>query len=463
MEDLFFLMSCNAYKDGPLDIIDVCQAYKLLYGRPFVGKKGEEPWNIWNLIKKQKIPLSCVNELNSCFYKMEKVEDRVLSERVNIFLILLRKIWVQVSKRLKQADESTRFFQLEKPINELFLDRHLKGIKVSQQCLQTRLNFLDRNISTSARSLKEEYKIRDIANLDDLIKALRGEGLHSFESRQGHLDETLDFYSEQQILPKLIKTYRDSRRDKDILLRLGAINSDRVHPVYKCLGTITGRILVDSPNLQNLKKINRDIIEPDGGMKFLYPDYSQFEPGIMADQAQDEVLIRDFNSGDLYLKLSSQVFGDVKYRQSAKLLFLAFCYGMKVETMSQIAAESAGCDRDATEKVIFKFFGRYQRLIAWREEIEFELLRNKRIGTVLGNYRHRDYRRKSLSDLEKRWVISQRIQGTASVILKKVMIGIQQSLSDVDILLPMHDALLVQVPTNKEQQLKVEIERIFLN
>ena len=90
------------------------------------------------------------------------------------------------------------------------------------------------------------------------------------------------------------------------------------------------------------------------------------------------------------------------------------------------------------------------------------LIKEKRIGTLLGNYRYRDFRNKQLAEVEKRWVISQHIQGTASLILKSVILEINRQFTDVEILLPVHDALLLQVPQDKKDMIKGEIETVFI-
>jgi DNA polymerase-1 len=464
LDDLMDMMSSNGIMGEQINIIDICHVYKLLYGRPFNGAKGDEPWNIWNLIKHHNNDLLFTNELRDIIYEtkvLPKEED--LSLFLGKFYILIEMLWKQALQMLKKSGEIERFIALEKPINELLLLQHLQGIRISQERLQTRLSALDRNISATAQTLKNKFKMRDLSNTDEIVAVLNRHGFTVFRNQKNFLDNALDFYSEHQLLPNVIKTYRESKRDKNILLRLGAINVEKIHPVYKCLGTITGRILVDSPNLQNLKKINRDIIVPDVGKIFLYPDYSQFEPGIMAHESQDKALISDFNSGDLYASLSVALFDDLKYRESAKILFLAFCYGMKIKTMVQMAIESSGQSQVRIRKALMLFFGKYKELVKWKTRIETELLINNRIGTLLGNYRYRDMRTKHLTDAEKRWVISQRIQGTASVILKKAILEISNKLPDVDILLPMHDALLLQNHADKAAEVRNIVEKIFID
>ena len=150
------------------------------------------------------------------------------------------------------------------------------------------------------------------------------------------------------------------------------------------------------------------------------------------------------------------------HRDSAKILFLAFCYGMGKKQMARLATEVSGDKIEKTQKVLNNFFGKYKSLSNWKSQLMNELLNEGRIGTRLGNYRYRKHRRKTLSSEEQRWVLSQRVQGTASLILKRVILNIDRTFPEIDILLPMHDALLLQLPSKKYKSLKSKVEQIFI-
>jgi DNA polymerase I-like protein with 3'-5' exonuclease and polymerase domains len=244
---------------------------------------------------------------------------------------------------------------------------------------------------------------------------------------------------------------------------MGSLQTGRMFPIYRCLGTVSGRITIDSPNLQHLRRTNRDVFSAEAGNTLIYPDYSQFEPGILADDSEDKYLTRDYNSGDLYVSLSKKVFGSESDRDSAKILFLAFCYGMKPAALSRLAAENTGRPMQEMRRILNSFFGRYKRLYSWAAELRDELVLHGRIRTRLGNSRLRTHVSGRLSQDEARWVISQRIQGTAAMLLKRVIIEIHKKHNNVGILLPMHDALLLQVPRADAEKKKQQIRRIFIN
>jgi DNA polymerase I-like protein with 3'-5' exonuclease and polymerase domains len=465
LEDLFSFMHGIRYEKEN-SFIDICQVARLIYGRPFKDQKGKEPWTIWSLLNQEFGSTSEVKYLWNYMYRGEDNKKRKETVRcLGQFSLMLEKLWISLKKKLAQAGEEKRYFEIEKNINEIFLRQQLIGIKIGQSILLERLDKLDKKIGDAGRILRKKWLINDPHDKNFLIRALRKAELSKLTQYidDSSFDSLLSMLSGKNDLPKYLKIYYDNERDKQIILRMGGIGRDRIFPIYKTIGTVTGRIIVESPSLQHLRKINRDILIPEKGKIFLYPDYSQFEPGIMADDSKDQNFIADFNSGDLYKSLSRSLFGSEKNRDSAKIIFLSFCYGMSIETMVSFAAKSSGREVSDTKKIITDFFGRYNRLNEWKNDLGNNLTVYGRIGTRLGNYRYRDCKSGIITNKEKRWIVSQRIQGTASLILKKVIIEIYENCREVDILLPMHDALLLQVPEENSNEVKDRIEEIFIS
>lgn len=82
-----------------------------------------------------------------------------------------------------------------------------------------------------------------------------------------------------------------------------------ITPYVDLNGSITSRIYIKSPNLQNISKRYRNILIPSQGKELSYIDYDQFEIGIMAHYSQDENLISMYSGHDIYSEFSSQAFG----------------------------------------------------------------------------------------------------------------------------------------------------------
>ncbi len=366
---------------------------------------------------------------------------------------------------------------IELPINTLLLDRQYKGIKINSSKLHARLDKLDSFVSFNTEELRKRWGLLDLSNTKALSQSLNYLGYTNLSNIIATKKQNL-FFTDQytdicsDITDDWIELFRSyhgvkkAQRDKKILLRFGAIGEERIYPFFEGIGTITGRILVKSPSIQHLKKSSRDVIIADDGYKLLYPDFSQFEPGILADDSGDPNLITLYNSGDVYNALSSVLFNSKEHRdrKTAKRLFLAYSYGMSESRIAQFISEITNQDVTVAQQLVNDFFGQFPEIPKWKENLCEELLRNGRVGTREGNYRYRkNIRKKSLTDTEKRWVISQHIQGTASLILKRCILCIAKEIPEAQFLLPMHDAVLYQVPIELYDIAKIHIKKIFLD
>ncbi len=91
----------------------------------------------------------------------------------------------------------------------------------------------------------------------------------------------------------------------------------RVHTTYNQLGTSTGRISSNDPNLQNIpvrtdygRQIRKAFIPGEGYDLILASDYSQIELRVLAHLSGDENLIDSFNrEEDIHTHTASEIFG----------------------------------------------------------------------------------------------------------------------------------------------------------
>jgi len=225
------------------------------------------------------------------------------------------------------------------------------------------------------------------------------------------------------------------------------------------MGTVTGRVLVVSPGIQYLKKTSRDIFIPQDGYKFIYADFSQFEPGIIASFSEDEEFLKIYNSGDIYTELGKLLFPDQEdnTRKLAKVIFLSFIYGMSKERLIDIIGKVA--NHDVQENVI-TFFKQFNRLVQWKDEVCQHALEKGFSESYKGNKRYL-LNKDKLSNKEKRWIPNQIVQGTSSYILKKSILSFHYKYPEALILIPMHDAVLIEVQESESEAIKSDVFYIF--
>ena len=100
-------------------------------------------------------------------------------------------------------------------------------------------------------------------------------------------------------------------------------------------------------------------------------------------------------------------------------------------------------ERDIIETRVFAFFTKFEALGIYKKYLEQKLHGESVVLTPFGNHRKR-IRTGPLSPKEKRWAVNQVIQGTASLIFKKALLALRDEFGKRAIVLPVHDAVLMQ-------------------
>ena len=270
--------------------------------------------------------------------------------------------------------------------------------------------------------------------------------------------EYINYLSHGNEFLYLLKNARESQANYKSLLRYNFDKYKRIYPEFDTFGTVTGRILISKPNIQNIKKTFRSFFVPEDDYRLLYIDFSQFEPGILAHLSKDESLLGLYNEGDIYGSLSLLVFGDLQDREIAKSLFLSFMYGMKEENILKMVNKITKSEEKMEKAKIF--FRDFNRLLLWKEK-SFKCAVEKGFSeSINGNRRY--FNKTDRFGIEKRWVVNQIIQGTASYIFKKSLLKLSKLSNKMNFLIPMHDAILLELPGNEFDKLKNDSEEIFL-
>lgn len=328
-------------------------------------------------------------------------------------------------------NEKKRFTSVEIPINLILYARQLNGIRIDRELAEERCRQLENKIYEIKNTLQLDHSIFDPEN-----EKFQSEYIKSKE------------YRFVQSLQYTLKTRRKSDRVCGLLYELSRVKKDlnsilimlthyggkeRVHPTFKGFGTITSRITMREPSIQNMKRTNRDIIVPDIGKDFCYIDYGQFEAGILASLSKDERLITLYNQ-DIYTDIATKILGNEHEREEAKIIFYRFMYGDN--TISREA------------KI---YFERFNKLISYIDEVNNELNDKGVIYSPLGNGRKQTEKTS--------WALSHKIQSTASLIYKKSLLRAYKEVKDASFVIPMHDATLYEItPIGKKETIKQLID-----
>lgn len=181
---------------------------------------------------------------------------------------------------------------------------------------------------------------------------------------------------------KLIGTYID---------KLPAVVSpitNRLHAHFNQLGAGTGRFSSSDPNLQNIPSHDKSIrmlFKASEGHILVGSDFSQQEPRLLSNYAQDDNMINAYKEGkDLYATIASGVYNNTywdnmehfedgtpnpegkKRRSACKSLLLGIMYGRGV---ASIAEQINGTVKEA-QAIVDNFYDGFPKVKKWMDETQ---------------------------------------------------------------------------------------------
>lgn len=350
--------------------------------------------------------------------------------------IFLEKVADWYKMLCVNKEEIKRFQNIELEINKIIFNRQSQGVNIDMVLAEKKCSDIETRIYSIKNELQLSYNIFTPDAIETQKKYLTQKRyniiksyLYSFKIRRNH-DPVCNLFYE------LMRNQQDLDSLLYILAHWGG--NKKCYPSYVGFGSITSRIILKQPSLQNLRKQNRNIITAENGKKLLYIDYTQFEAGILASLSGDKSLIRLYDS-DIYMDFAKNVLKN-EDRQGAKIYFYRYMYGDKT-----------------LEYSVLKYFNRYTKLKEFRELIEKEIKEKKKIGTVDGNFRL------VLDENNSHWALSHKIQATASLIFKHALITVNKKVPDADFLIPMHDGAVYQVDQFNYDISKDNIEKLYID
>jgi DNA polymerase-1 len=240
-----------------------------------------------------------------------------------------------------------------------------------------------------------------------------------------------------------------------------ADSSNRIHTSINPMKAITARMSSERPNLQNIParkhgKMVRDSFLAGPGNKLISADFDQIEYRIMVSRAGEERLINAINGGqDLHTYMTSVVYKkpyeDVlpAERSVMKNATFAFLYGAgdaKFALMSGISVNDAVAFRHLYS-VEFPAIDRYSQMIMQSARTS---------GAARTTYLGRNQVVVGRDKLYK--LLNYVTQGEAGDVLKRKMVELSMTDAGKHMLLPIHDEILFEMPSEDAEEIKRIIE-----
>ena len=262
----------------------------------------------------------------------------------------------------------------------------------------------------------------------------------------------------------LLLKHRDATKLRQIVETLDkAIDTTgRIHTTYVQIGTTTGRISSNDPNLQNIpvrteegRRIRAAFQAGAHSEGLLTADYSQIEMRIMAHLSEDAGLIEAFNAGeDLHRFVGSRIFGvdpaevTGEMRSKVKAMSYGLAYGLSAFGLSR----QLRIDTKEAKQLMTDYFERFGAVRDYLRNVVEQAKVDGYTETIFG--RRRPFPdlaspKRVLRDNAERAALNAPIQGSAADIMKIAMNGIAADLTDASMdsrmLLQVHDELIFDV------------------
>jgi DNA polymerase-1 len=398
------------------------------------------------------------------------------------------RLWLRLKPRLAQENVTRVYERVDLPLVPVLGQMERRGIRVDRDYLAR----LSAEFSKDIQALEEKiyeaacgpFTIGSPQQLGEVLYGRLGlQGGRKGKSGQYSTDvnelerlaaegvECASLVLEWRQLTKLRSTYTDALQ--------AVINKEtgRVHTSFSLTGAQTGRLSSNDPNLQNIpirseagRKI-RDAFVADPGHVILSADYSQIELRLAAHMADVPQLKEAFNAGhDVHAITAEEVFGvvDRETRNKAKTINFAILYGSSAWGI----ASRMGLARDEGKAIIDRYFERFPGIrafthatLAFAREHGFTQTLFGRRTHFMPNIRSPN---PSIRAGAERAAINAPIQGSSADLIKRAMARMdgalaEAGLSDVKMLLQVHDELVFEVPEGREEAAAAVIKRVMAN
>lgn len=407
--DLVFLLQVsdfirefdNEYPHKELPTIVDIESFVKQFWQKSKPLENQKRWNFFKFLKE--------NEYLSNGFKIQDSIEAYLSFIVDFIEDAINK---------NSSEEMSRFENIEIPINALIYQQQRKGINIDETIYPDLIQKTEEELYEIKNQLQLGFDIYTPDDISTQIKILKEDGMEIkgslltlFKSRQNSSEVC-------KLVYQMIRAENDLRALLYLTSKKGG--KTRTFPNYHGFGSISSRITLREPALQNLRKKTRIVLKADENFEFIYVDYSQFEAGILASLSQDDKLMKLYDT-DIYEDVNLKVWNGEKDRDEAKILFYKYMYGMEL----RLTSES-------------KYFNSFTKLTNFKKQVEEEIESTRKVGSSNGNYRVLEIEDKTIA-------LSHRIQSEASLIFKEALLKVSKEIFEADFILPMHDAALYQV------------------
>lgn len=380
-------------------------------------------------------------------------------------------------ENMKKEDNIYLFESIEMPLTKVLANMEIEGIRVDKKVLEEmgteikiKLEILTRDIYNYAG---EEFNINSPKQLGEILfDKLKLPGAKKNKNGYATDIDVLKKLTEYPIINKILE-YRALAKLYSTYIDgiISTIREDgKIHTIYTQTLTRTGRLSSIEPNLQNIPmrseygRLIRNAFIPEDNSVILSSDYSQIELRVFAHLSGVNDLINAFKEGvDIHTKTAMDIFkvpmeGVTKnMRRQAKAVNFGILYGIS----SYGLAEDIGIPVKEAKEFINKYFETYPGVKDYMDKEIDEAKRTGYVKTIMNRKRVIEELKSSnykVRSMGERMALNTPVQGSASDILKKAMVEINNIFEKENIkskmLLQVHDELIFNVYNDEIDKVK---------
>ena len=392
------------------------------------------------------------------------------------YIKFFKKHFLYISKEIETFKKDNKLLRIYKDLDFPFLEilnsMNKKGVKVSKSKIEKLSKEINKELDLFDREIKKitnkDFNLNSPKQLSEILYVdMKYPVIKKTPKGAPSTDASvLEELSKSHELPKLILKYREYEKLRSTYIEglKNEIVKSRVHTSYNLFGTTTGRLSSEKPNLQNIPNKTaigqriREFFIADSNHSFVIADYSQIELRVLAHLSNDKNMISMLKDRDtdIHSETAARIFNtdldsvSKDMRRKAKEVNFGLIYGMESFGLSKSLDISK---KEATE-LIDSYFNQFPKIKGYLDSIVKNAEKSTFTETLYG--RKRFIRELASSNFQlkamgRRIAMNAPIQGTASDIMKIAMIKIQDKiakLNSTDILLQIHDEIIIQTPDN---------------
>lgn len=420
------------------------------------------------------------NKLNIYIPSYDKKEVVTTEEAIRRAILKAKFIYNTKDKLyedMKREDNIYLFESIEMPLAKVLAKMETTGIRVDKKVLEEmgteikiKLEILTRDIYNYAG---EEFNINSPKQLGEILfDKLKLPGAKKNKNGYATDIDVLKKLTEYPIINKILE-YRALAKLYSTYIDgiISTIREDgKIHTIYTQTLTRTGRLSSIEPNLQNIPmrseygRLIRKAFIPENNSVILSSDYSQIELRVFAHLSGVNDLINAFKEGvDIHTKTAMDIFkvpmeGVTKnMRRQAKAVNFGILYGIS----SYGLAEDIGIPVKEAKEFINKYFETYPGVKDYMDKEIDEAKRTGYVKTIMNRKRVIEELKSSnykVRSMGERMALNTPVQGSASDILKKAMVEINNIFEKENIkskmLLQVHDELIFNVYNDEIDKVK---------